>query len=620
MLFSYLFLGLWSILLHCTYCRPAGDAPPSSLGIKFVERDNSLPTLTLPYGTWRAAKYNHNADIYTFKNIRFGAPPIGDLRWVKPAQPSFEVEIQDGSYGPSCIQTSIQGVNVLGPGNNLPFGSDLNQFLAGLATPLFEGGSEDCLFLDLYVPGKAVRDPNNHKLPVVVWLYGGAYVLGSKDAFNPLPFYDGTGPVQQSDDNIIFITSNYRLGAYGFLAGTTMESEGVPNAGFWDQRAVFQWVQDHISLVGGDKTQVSAWGESAGAGSILHHLTAYGGTLDPLFKRAVLQSPAYQLMWDRHGAQEEVFNNFTEFAGCAGGGLGCLRAASSEALKEANEKLQEDAPLGSFAIGPATDGSFVRQMAILELASGNSWQGLESMIVSHVRDEAELFVDGHIQTDNEFSEFLKEVFPRYTAEAGINRAIEQFYPPLSGSNKYDTQATRVKDFVRDFSFTCNARILNEAYGSKTFKMQYSVTPGWHAMDLLPTFYNGYLDLDIFSDSVPFPVLLGFGGYAQAYQSYLTSHARFGNPNKSSKKINLPPAIAWPQTKFSDLDGEHVQNVLNAWDLGFSIVTDEQMPKSHCDFILQVAAAVTNAGGYAPSDAVVEQSIVDLSDDPSRNFD
>ena len=60
-----------------------------------------------------------------------------------------------------------------------------------------------------------------------------------------------------------------------------MEEGGTPNAGLLDQRAVFQWVQDHIGLVGGDKDSVSAWGESAGASSIMHHLVQKGGSQDP---------------------------------------------------------------------------------------------------------------------------------------------------------------------------------------------------------------------------------------------------------------------------------------------------------------------------------------------------
>lgn len=77
-----------------------------------------------------------------------------------------------------------------------------------------------------------------------------------------------------SQAEVIYITGNYRLGAFGWLAGTTTGKQAVPNAGLYDQRLVFQWVQDFVHLVGGDKTQVPAWGESASASPILHHLIA----------------------------------------------------------------------------------------------------------------------------------------------------------------------------------------------------------------------------------------------------------------------------------------------------------------------------------------------------------
>ncbi|GME50176.1 putative lipase 2 [Neofusicoccum parvum] len=604
---------LLCLLATVVQAAPAAGPLGVNLGVKFDKRQDELPTLTLPYGTWRASDYNADADVYTFKNIRFAAPAGGENRWRKPQPPANNDTIQDGSYGPICVQAPIEGLNLLGPGNNAPIGGAINQFLGGIPVPIFEGGSEDCLFLDLFVPGDAVRDPNSQSLPVIVWIYGGAYVFGSKDALDLIGFYSGTGLIQQTGGKVIYVAGNYRLGTYGFLAGETMENDGLPNAGFWDQRAVFQWVQDYISLVGGDKTNVNAWGESAGAGSILHHLTAQGGTLDPLFTRAVVQSPAFQIMWDRKGGLERLFQNFTSLAGCDGQGLDCLRAADPATLDTANEAFIRSAPLSAFNIGPAADGDYVRQLPMLEFASGNYWD-VESLIISHTSDESELFVDGHIQTDEQFNEFIDSVFPNYTKEAGINAAIEEFYPPVSTNDTYDTIVERTKAFVRDSSFTCWSRFLTDTYAGKTWNMQYSVTPGWHGTDLLPTFYQIYLS---FGGDVAFPLLPGFGTFATAYQSYLTSHARSGNPNTYSAKINIPPAITWPRPTTG---GENVGNVLNVGDLGFSLTTDDQFPKSECDFILELAAAVTNVGGYAVPGTAQPQSLVEFGGDPSANYE
>ncbi|KAL8684730.1 MAG: hypothetical protein Q9224_006164, partial [Gallowayella concinna] len=524
------------LITVCLWVSATLAASPH-LGLKFEKRAGSLPTLTLPYATYRAAKYDPNGDIYVFKNIRFAAPPTGNLRWAKPAPPTPEAGIQDGSYGPICIQAPIKGPQLTGPGANSPFGKAFNQFLAGIPVPALQPSSEDCLFLDVYVPAKAIKDPSL-KLPVISWFFGGAYIFGAKDQAEPvLPFYDGTGLLQQSGGDVIFVASNYRLGAYGFLAGTTMEKNGLPNAGLYDQRAALQWIQDYIGLVGGDKTQVSAWGLSAGAGSILHQLVAFGGKQDPLFSRAVLQSPAFQLMFDRKGTLEQTFQNFTTLAGCAGKGVACLRAASAEALDRANTALNEDGTMGTFAVGPSADGNLIRQLPSLEFASGNYNKLPTSFIFSHVANEADLFIPLNVQTDPQFTTFLDAIFPPYSKANGVNAAIEARYPPVttgSGPHNYTTERDRVKDLLDESSFLCNIRDLTDAYNGKNYNFRYATTPGLHGTDLLPTFYNLNLDLDLFGNDIPFPLVPGFGSFAQAYQSYLTSHARTGDPNAYKK--------------------------------------------------------------------------------------
>ncbi|KAL8800938.1 MAG: hypothetical protein Q9182_004820 [Xanthomendoza sp. 2 TL-2023] len=606
------------LIAICLWVSATLAAPPQ-LGLKFDKRADSLPTLTLPYGTYRAAKYNPNGDIYVFKNIRFAAPPTGNLRWAKPAPPTPESGIQDGSYGPTCIQAPIKGPQLTGPGADSPIGQAFNQFLGGIPVPSLQKASEDCLFLDIYVPAKAINNPSL-KLPVISWIYGGAFIFGAKDQAEPiLPFYDGTGLLQQSGGNVIFVASNYRLGAYGFLAGTTMEKDGLPNAGLYDQRAALQWIQDYIGLVGGDKSQVSAWGLSAGAGSILHHLVAFGGKQDPLFSRAVLQSPAFQIMFDRKGVLEQTFQNFTALAGCAGKGVACLRAASAETLDRANTALNVQGTMGTFAVGPSTDGNLIRQLPSLEFASGNYNKLPTSFIFSHVSDEADLFVPANVQTDQQFTTFLESIFPPYAKANGVNAAIEGRYPPVTtgpGPHNYTTERARVKDLLAESSFLCNIRDLSDAYPGKNYNIRYAVTPGLHATDLLPTFYNLNLNLNLFGKAIPFPLIPGFGGFAQAYQSYLTSHARAGDPNTYKKTINIPPAITWPKPGNS---GDAYTGVLNAGDLGFRIIEDGQTKKSRCGFWRDVAAAVTGLGGYAPPGSVVGQSLVPVKNDPSANY-
>jgi carboxylesterase type B len=380
-------------------------------------------------------------------------------------------------------------------------------------------------------------------------------------------------------------------------------------------------VKDHISLVGGDPDKVTAMGQSAGAGSIMHHLVGQGGKLDPLFSKAVLLSPAFEILWDRSGTVQKTFENFADLAGCAGQGLQCLRAAESDKLVDANTALMKQQFSGTFAVGPTTDGSFIRQLPVLELSSGNFWN-MESLILSHTADESKIFTSGLVQTDAEFHNLINNIFPNYTQAAGITDKIASFYPPPGTANSpFKSQTDRVEALLRDSSFTCNVRHLTESVGdSKVWNFQYSVTPGWHATDLFPIFYTVKYDGKTFLERAA-NLFLAFlapliAGYSRALQSYLTSYTITGDPNTNRKVLNVPPTIKWPHPSSQ---GEQILGVVDLGNWGFSTVNDDQDKKTPCDFWREVAAAVTSLGGYSAPGAVVPQNLVAITEDASRNF-
>lgn len=178
---------------------------------------------------------------------------------------------------------------------------------------------------------------------------------------------------------------------------------------------------------------------------------------------------------------------------------------------------------------------------------------------------------------------------------------------------------RFNAFLTESSFTCNVRALSDAYNGKNYNLAYQVTPALHATDLLPTFYDINLDLQILGGNWDISLIPLFGSFAQAYQAYLISHARTGDPNTFKKPLfNIPAAITWPK---ADNSGDAIKNVLSANDLGFGVstITDEEVTKSRCDFWAEIAAAVTDLGGYAAPGAVVKPTIVNVSNDPSANY-
>ncbi len=256
----------------------------------------------------------------------------------------------------SCIQVTTSELKNP-PGGRNPLGDEI--------TPSKE--TEDCLFLDLYVP-KAFS-PDAPQLPITVWIYGGAYAFGSKSQFGPL--YTGQSLLSASKYNTIFVVGNYRVGTFGWLAGYYMERHAQPNAGLYDQALLFEWVQKYIHLVGGNKSSVSAWGESAGAGSILHHLIRRDGDYNPLFTSFFAQSPAFEWAWDNteHGKLDRTFANFSQLAGCDGYNITCLREASVETVQKANQELFNVVrQTGLFPVGPAVDGDWVRSIPAVSFA------------------------------------------------------------------------------------------------------------------------------------------------------------------------------------------------------------------------------------------------------------
>ena len=235
---------------------------------------------------------------------------------------------------------------------------------------------EDCLFLDIYVPLSAFQA--QQQLPVVVWFYGGAFVYGSKADFDlqQFPLYAGTGAIDAANNNLIFVAGNYRLGAFGWMAGMYMEAHGTPNAGLYDQRKILEFVNKYISNVNGDNLQVSAWGESAGASSILHHLIAnFQPDKNPLFSRAIIQSPAFEWQWDRSGTLNKTYSNVSALAGCPTADIDCLQDLDADHLISANQQyFQETTPCdGLFPMGPSLDGNIIKELPAVAFPKGKTF-------------------------------------------------------------------------------------------------------------------------------------------------------------------------------------------------------------------------------------------------------
>lgn len=123
--------------------------------------------------------------------------------------------------------------------------------------------------------------------------------------------------LKESASPVVWVAVNYRGGHFGFLGGPTFTlSEGtIPNAGLYDQRFGLQWVQDNIHLFNGEKDEVTIMGNSAGGGSVFHHITAFGGEGPTLFKQAIPMGGGFYPLGG-HEAAEEEYTAFEASVGC----------------------------------------------------------------------------------------------------------------------------------------------------------------------------------------------------------------------------------------------------------------------------------------------------------------
>jgi carboxylesterase type B len=213
---------------------------------------------------------------YNFSNIRYAAPPVGNSRFNKPQAPAINRSvIQTGNVGRVCPQSIPQWIFeglafVTNYTQGLPFNTSEYVGPGFSVTQLPQDGrtTEDCLFVDVVVPEKVLQSAADEpKAPVLVWIHGGGYAEGSKSDYG-IP-----AEIEAKSNDIIFVSINYRLGAFGWLSGPSLQANGVGNAGLYDQAFALKWVQEHIASFGGDPNQVTVIGESAGAGSILLQIT-----------------------------------------------------------------------------------------------------------------------------------------------------------------------------------------------------------------------------------------------------------------------------------------------------------------------------------------------------------
>lgn len=291
-----------ALALILSACGGGDHAPGPEVALSSIETST---------GTFQGVP-NGNGAVTVFKGIRYSAAPVGALRW-RPPQPLGEVNptpIVANTFGAMCPQRVT-----------------------------IPGESEDCLFLNVYVPKSFKAD---QKAPVMVYIHGGAFVVGQGAGYDPTPL--------SSEGGVIVVTINYRLGVFGFLDHAALASTApdafqnvgdAGNYGTMDQQFALHWVQANIGKFGGDPSKVTIFGESAGSLSVMT-LVASPDIGAGLFRAAIPQSGGFSYdTYPKLGSQRERFSAaFESGVGCASPATAdCLRGRTKEQIMAAQESV-----------------------------------------------------------------------------------------------------------------------------------------------------------------------------------------------------------------------------------------------------------------------------------------
>jgi para-nitrobenzyl esterase len=288
----------------------------------------SGPIVTTSVGTIQG---RNEGALQVFKGIPYALPPVGPARWRPPSvMPAWSGIRQAIEFGPACIQ--------LTPRMSTIYESDISPT------------SEDCLTLNAWVPAGA------HMAPVFVWIHGGALVSGASNE----SVYDGS---QLAAQGMVVVSFNYRLGVLGYLALPELSAEsplGISgNYGLLDQIAALRWIQRNVGAFGGDPSNVTIAGESAGGLSVIYLMASPEAR--GLFSKAITES-AYmistpELKQRRFGAPAAEESGTLLAAALHATNAAALRAMDAQTLTDA-------AAMAGFAPWGAVDGHLLTRQLV----------------------------------------------------------------------------------------------------------------------------------------------------------------------------------------------------------------------------------------------------------------
>ncbi|KAF4591077.1 hypothetical protein EYR40_009677 [Pleurotus pulmonarius] len=392
--------------------------------------------------------------ITKYLGIPYAKPPIGDRRLRLPERNNPYSGVVDATvYGPACPQHRPGGFP-LPPAA----GSDVRDLFVNTSVKYLAEGrarwidetpdsgpeNEDCKVL--YQPSSAVRGNTIFKTtgtcgmfslrPFLLvnelpsqWIYGGGFEAGTTRMYNGGPIVERSIDLGEP---IIYVSMNYRLNAFGFLAGKEIRDAKVGNLGLHDQREALRWVQKYIVSFGGDPQKVTIWGESAGAISVSLHMLTNGGDANGLFRGAFMQSGAPLPVGD-HSVGQKAYDAIVAGTGCSGAldTLSCLRKVSYGAFKAAVANTPYIFSYQSLIqpYPPRVDGVFLTDHPQQLVKKGSVAK--VPFVTGSCDDEATI-------TSKEFKEYIKTLWLPKASRYNLNKIMKLYPEDIEQGSPYDT--------------------------------------------------------------------------------------------------------------------------------------------------------------------------------------
>jgi para-nitrobenzyl esterase len=537
-----------------------------ALAVLLLAAGSTLPVQAAPevdteYGRVRGVE-EYLPEVSAFYKIPFAAPPVNSLRLRPPMPPTPWNDTKDcnkDDYEHICPQLHPTKKTLL--------------------------GQEDCLYLNVYVPGKVSPGKN---LPVMFWIYGGGFVIGDDDEFG---LYKAKNLAAKR--NVIMVETNYRLAELGFLAlpGLAAESDGTTgNYGVQDQQAALAFTFRNIAKFGGDPSKIIIFGESAGAFSVCWHLVSEVSR--PYFSAAIMESgtcesPEFFVSEQRaYNFSMEVVNHLKCENPSQTEMVACIRSKAVTdmfmSFKNSWPSVDTRPPLAPIMpYGPAIDKSPKGLLdRPIELINAGRFARVPVILGTNL-NEGTVFVDaidivvpgtGLPINATGVTIMLQHLY-NDTATAVINN----YYP----ADSFKAQSDRVAVILRDYMFTCSNRRTARALSKYVDVHLYQFVaklPTWPDYDL----YGDYHTLElpfVFDHQWPVGVHIftpEMHKLSDTFTLYWSNLARFGSPNGDLGKDD----IAWPTynattdqnifLKHPAEVGAHLNNdACNMWDTIYS---------------------------------------------------